>query len=319
LKDLGDNQIKSLLLGPVDSSVDVEVLTPEGKIKTTTLLRVPEIKKSLWERKDIIADNYDRRWDRNCNGAFVEDSLDIEARASQNLVMRSAQEWPESGSQHISTAAFTAAITNYQLGNIDDGDFYLELCEKKYEPGKKWRIAQNMQAGKSITTLASVGRLQDAKKLLDMLIEGDGLQQFSYDDAFKALAFAQLKDDKSAAFATLEKFAGLGKGRSTATHWVAEVYQQGGELKKAQEVYSKLIAANFPSDLRWENLQTLSANLYQSAFLQNELGDQSSATASLQQAIDRLKALAATLPDAHVCSQFTDCVIWQCRQRKTKC
>jgi tetratricopeptide (TPR) repeat protein len=291
LKDLSDKQIKDLLAGPIDSSVEIEVLTDDGKIKNTSVARIAATKKPLWERRDINAENYDRRSDQNWNGAFVEDSLDIEARASQNLVMRAAQEWPEPITQQISMAAFSAALTNYEVGNLDDGDYYLALSEKTYEPGKNWRLNPNRQAGKSIETLVSVGKLQDAKKMLDMLVEGGGLQPFSLDDGFKALATAQIKQDKAAAFATLNKLAAMNKGPNQARLWVAEIYQQGGELKKAGEIYSKL---NLPMpanqiDKRWGALQSSGANALRSAFLQNDQGDKSAASASLQQAIDGLK------------------------------
>jgi tetratricopeptide (TPR) repeat protein len=294
LKDLGEKQIKELLYGPVGSSVILEIMMSDGKIRTAKLEREVVSKQSLWKRDLSHYQNYDNRSDRNWNGAFVEDSLDIEARATQNLVLRTAMEWPEQKSDPVGTAAFPAAMTNYEVGNLDDGDAYLDLCEKLYKPGEKWFLRQNRQPSKSIKILVSVGRLNDAQHLLDRLVAGGGLQPFFYYDAFKTLALAQLKTDTAAALATVEKFRVLTNGRGpmyAGRNWVAEVYRQVGEYKKAQEIYAGLIASTNLTNSEWENLETFAGYLFEQASLQSLQGEKAVAAASLEKAIEKLNSL----------------------------
>ena len=113
-------QLKSLLLGPVGSSLEIEVLLPDGKVKAVNLLREAITNKPYMERQARLGENYDKRSGQNNNAAFVEDSLDIETRATQNLIMRAAYEWPEAERHFLSLPAFSAAIENYEVNADSD-------------------------------------------------------------------------------------------------------------------------------------------------------------------------------------------------------
>jgi hypothetical protein len=293
LSNLTYSQVSALLYGPVGSAVDFEVLMPDGKVKTINLIREAVKSAPVWERHGIGYENFDRRSGGNWNGAFVEDSLDIIARATQNLVLRQAREWPVDDPLPVSTASVCAALINYDVGNIATGDEYLRLAESSYKPGSRFRLGQNRQVTKSITTLISVGRINYAERLLKMLSEAGSMQPFGDYDAFKILAQAQLKTDKSAALVTVEKYKTSGT-RSALRNvpnekWMAQIYLNAGESDKAKEIYVELISKAIPSDDNWANLEEFAANSLQYASLQYAQADGTGAIASLEKAENRLK------------------------------
>jgi tetratricopeptide (TPR) repeat protein len=297
-KDLSkftESQVKDLLYGPVGSTLEVEFMSPDGKTKTETLRREPVINKPLVERNGLLYLNYDNRNGQNVNSSFVADSLDIEGRATQNLLIQALKEWPEGArADNLSPAMFSTAIINYEAGDIADGDKYLDLSEKEYVTAQRWFPFQNRQLGKALKVLISVGRMDDAQKVVDMVVDGGTLQIFTADDLFKTLAEAQLKDDKKAAVATVEKFLRVIKTNpgvaAYGRTWVADVFEQAGEYKRAEEIYSEFVRTFQASDKRWENLERLASYVFKRSSLQNRLGDKTGAIAGLQDIIEKIKA-----------------------------
>lgn len=116
-------------------------MLPDGRVKTNSLSRRAVKNEALWkcDALGITYNNYDDRNDRNWNGAFVEDSLDIEARASQNLIKRAAREYDSEPTNAIRTASLPAALTNYEVGKIDSGDADLDTCLRTYQAKKVMR------------------------------------------------------------------------------------------------------------------------------------------------------------------------------------
>ncbi|HEY9714555.1 MAG TPA: hypothetical protein V6C72_13900, partial [Chroococcales cyanobacterium] len=217
----------------------MEVILRNGKIRDVTTVRQSVINKALWERNTLNYTNYDERSARNWNAGFVEDSLDLEARATQNLLIRAAREWPEQNRHTIGWPAFWAAITNYEVGNLDDGDDYLALGLKECQPGQR---RGGKRLDRAIETLISVGRINEAAKALDLAVANGSLQIFSADGLFKPLAIAQLKNNKAEAVSTLDKFIALVKKTPNIgvgdRKWAADLYEKAGEYNKAEEVYS---------------------------------------------------------------------------------
>jgi hypothetical protein len=88
LKNLNARQIDALTWGEVGSSMLLTYIQHDGKVKTISLVREAVAEKLPNPRNEINTSYYDNRSCDNWNQEFVEKSLDIEARATQNLVLR---------------------------------------------------------------------------------------------------------------------------------------------------------------------------------------------------------------------------------------
>jgi tetratricopeptide (TPR) repeat protein len=294
LSKLTESQVKDLLYGPVGSTLELEIISPDGKTKTEVLTREPAANKPMWEHNGLLYSNYDNRNGHNFNGAFVEDSLDIEARATQNLLIQNLKDWPAAARPGaLSPLMFSSAIIDYELGDIADGDKNVDLSEQEYVAGKRWVPFQTKQIGKALKVLISVGRMNDARKIANRVIEGGTLQVFGADDPLKTLALAEIKTDKKAALATVERYIDVSKMSQGywlyERSWVTDILEQAGEYRKAEELYDKGIRAFPLHDKRWENLQILAAFIFKRSSLQCKLGDSKAAEAGLQDVIEKIK------------------------------
>ncbi|MBX9951600.1 MAG: hypothetical protein K2Y39_20685 [Candidatus Obscuribacterales bacterium] len=294
LSALSEKEISALLYGPVGSTVEIEALLSDGKLKTADLGREAVTKGPLWEHNTIAYSFYDNRSFENWNGAFVSDSLDIEARASQNLILRYANEWPESGRKPLSEALLCAALTNYEVGNLDAGDEYLILSEKEFVPGSRWHLGQNRQLCKAVKLLTSLGRCTDAGKIIDMESAGGTLSEFSADEAFKELVVAQLRENKLEAVATADKFPLVMKkfpsSGSLDRKWVGDVYAKCGEFKKALNSYDQVVRGYPDWDDQWQNVVSLAATVLSRAHVQDKLGRRDAAKTAIEQMIRKFEA-----------------------------
>jgi tetratricopeptide (TPR) repeat protein len=295
LSKLKESELKDLLYGPVGSTLELEIISPDGKTKTEILTREPATNKPMWEHNGLLFSNYDNRNGHNFNGAFVEDSLDVEARATQNLLIQNLKDWPEAARPYaMSPLMFSSAIIDYESGDIADGDYNLDLSDLEYIAGKRWLPFQTRQMGKALKVLISVGKMNDARKVVNRVIDGDTLQVFSADDLFKPLALTEIKTDKKAAVATVERYLDVSKMRpGYSLHdqsWVTYTLEQAGEYKKAEELYDKSIRAVAVNDKRWEMLHILAAFVFERSVLQCKLGDSKAAEVGLQNIIEQIKS-----------------------------
>lgn len=294
LSKLKESEVKDLLYGPVGSTLELEIISPDGKTKTQVLTREPVTHKPVWDHNGLQYSNYDNRNGRNFNSAFVEDSLDIEARATQNLLIQNLKDWPEAARPDaLSPLMFSSAVIDYELGDIADGDYNLDLSDQQYVAGKRWLPFQTRQMGKALKVLISVGRMNDARKVVNRVIDGGTLRVFSADDLLKPLALAEFKTDKKAAVAAVERYLNVSKmspGYALYDRsWVTDILEQAGEYNKAEELYDKSIRAFPVNDTGWESLHILAAFSFKRSFIQCMLGDSKVAEVGLQDIIEKIK------------------------------
>ncbi|MDR3615996.1 MAG: hypothetical protein P4L53_20735 [Candidatus Obscuribacterales bacterium] len=295
LKNLSAKQIDALTWGEVGSSMQLTYIQHDGKVKTINLVRQAVAEKRLNQCNEI--NTYDRD-NRSCdlNQGFVEKSLDIEARATQNLILREAGEWPDDTSESLASAAICAALTNYEIGNIASGDRFLELFEHRHQRGKKIRLLQNRLVVDAVKTLISVGKIDDARLLLTLLAEGKGMSVVDEIGSFRTLAQAEAKIDVAKALDVISSYGDFlkytrgGNGESNES-WVAQIYMQAGAFQKAQKIYEWQIAGQQPKhndEIDWQSAQSLALKFYKLAQMQYLSGDKAGALLSLQQATEKL-------------------------------
>jgi hypothetical protein len=293
IRNFSREQIEHLLRGPIGSTIEIEFMLPDGRVKTNSLSRRAFKNEALWkcDALGITYNNYDDRNDRNWNGAFVEDSLDIEARASQNLIKRAAREYDSEPTNAIGTASLPAALTNYEVGKIDSGDADLDTCLKTYQAALGWRLTQNRQLDKSVRTLMSVHKEKEAARLLKIAREAGNNNEL--ESAYEQLALCQLKTDKTAALATLEQFERevIGGRYSNENPTMALIYEQAGDYKKSAEIYARIIKKTGQWSIQWTGAAQIARYKMHLAYAQNKTGERDSAIATIKDAIDKMNTL----------------------------
>jgi tetratricopeptide (TPR) repeat protein len=294
LKDLSFSEVQSMLY---KQSIELEFMTRDGGrhpfgYKQGNLGDF--ILKGGRPLNNFAFDNRDGNLWLEQYGVF---NADIAERAAQNISLREAQSFPDDDPLPLSTAAMSAALSNYNLGNIADGDKYFALSTSSFKSGRGWRLCQRHFPTESVQALISFGRTKEAEQLLSMLREGKVLEPYGDSDAYKRLVYAQLKQDKNEALASVEKYRDDRKNsafcRRHSERWLAQVYEIAGKTEKAKEVYSELIDRATPSSGDWVTVQEMAADYFRLAELQFADGDKTGAIVSLERAAAKIKGTVA--------------------------
>lgn len=235
LTNLNQSEIESLLDGPLDSEVEISVLTYDGQLETERVKRTRPLRSSMWDRRKLLFSNYDARSARNWNSSFVEDSLDLEALATQGLVIREAAESLPPSKQSISIVAFASAITNYQLGNLQQGDLDLQKSFQNYQQNQRWLTSQNIQPIQAINLLIGLNRDDFCSKVLEMMRDS---RSFQLKDCYGQVALTLVSSHPSAAFELTQNCAAQWQGNETPL-WVPYIYRKTGDLAKAKALIAK--------------------------------------------------------------------------------
>lgn len=291
LSKLDEDAIKRLLLGPIGTSIDVTILTNKGSAKIYKVERESINRKPLWERDIQNLSSLDNR-NPNCwNDSCAEDSLDIEARAGQTIILHNADELSEVSRNSKCAIFLCAALTNYQVGNLRDGDKYLRQGLQEYDPSEDFRLGQNWDLRKAVSLLIKVNRLHEATRLCEMeLHKNDPASSLA---AFKELVFYQFKCDKDAGLALLEKIYTTEKTPGLGIYnrkWICEVFAKAGEYEKALAACEKDYKLQYVQASNWETAQQLGALVLARAYAQHKLMQNAEAIKDLDAVIKKFES-----------------------------
>lgn len=286
VSNLSEKEIRDLFLGPIGSSIDVSVLVHTGRIKTYKIEREPINRKPMWERKIQYLEVLDSRSPDHWNSGYAEDSMDIDARAAQNMILRHADEITEVSKNSRSASYCCAALTNYEVGNLRDGDILISQGLKEFVPNEYFRLGQNWNVRKAISLLLLVDRKEEAQRLCEMETRKNDFGNVAA--AFKELIFSELQNDKAAAVARLDKYVTQENNWGPVRYdrkWIGDVYLKAGESKKALEVYDDSFRLQNGQAANWETVQLLGGVVLTRSFLQSKMGDNASAVQGLEEVI----------------------------------
>jgi hypothetical protein len=300
LRGLGLEQIKALLRGPVGTTASLDFLDEDGQIKTVSARREAKVA-GVDNRVNILlqaSDSLDRGDPRIANIDFLKDKLDICARAGQNLLVQETEEWPSPKGNLVATAALSAALTNYETGNLPQGDHFMDQLEKAYVPNEPLVCPPERLSTEIIRILLAVGRLEDAEKLAHRLFENrhsGAVLDLDQIACFKTLAESQGRTDKEKALKTASLIEELEKNgmRQEDIEWLADFNLRQGNLAQSGALYQTASAtrAHSVTTGRWQTLQPLVMDLYRSALLDLESGDKEEASKVLKTAIEKYKTI----------------------------
>lgn len=286
LSKLNGKEISELFLGPIGSTIDVSVLNRTGgRVKTYKVEREPINPNPMWERRIENLEFLDWRSPDHWNSGFAEDSLDILARDSQDLILRRADEMFQISKNSRSANFCCAALTNYQVGNLRDGDILLAQGLKEFEPKEDFRLGQNWNLRKAVSLLIMVNRENEAMQLCDMEYQGN--RSTNVIDASRELILNKLQYDKGAAIALLDKYVEQ-EGRRTNNYcqkWVGDIYLSAGENRKALEVYERVVGQQKHFGTNWEMVQLMGATMLPLSVVRNNLGEKAAAIGGLEEII----------------------------------
>lgn len=286
-------EIDRLLYGPPGSTVELEVVLPDGQCKTIATTRQTLLKQRRFiqvdERTlDLVTSQLDQADCRNWNSALVQSNLDIPARAIQALVVRSSQRAPVPKGNMISIAALCAALTNYEVGNIKGGDYYISQFSKELDPSQRMLLNQNRNIGDAVNVLLSVGREKEANQILNVIHKQNGNDKFRRINDEAAILKAFVAHGVTPEIQSSSNIFNETKilWHSVDLNYLADFQRKSGHDLEALELYQKGLQQLAPNQLDAEHFlfnHLRSYALFRSSEIQGKLGKQDMAIKSLDQ------------------------------------
>lgn len=295
LRNLTEKEIESLIKSHAGSAMHVSVLSRTGKEKAYSLKCEPANLGPMWERKLQHLVTMDSRSDSHWNSGYTEDSMDIEARSAQNLILRIADEKSEVSANSLASALICASLTNYQLGNLPTGDSYLKQGLKVIDPTQNFRLGQNWHIRKATTLLLEMDKSEEAMQLLEN--EARSNKSMMTVEGYKEWILTKIQNDRQEAIKRLDTIISNQRSQGSGQNcfkWMGDVYMSVGDYKKALDVYNKCYnTANFQT-LSWEPIQLLSQIALPLALAQCKTGDRDGAINNLDSIIKRFERVVPT-------------------------
>ena len=286
LTGLTDDAIDFLLIGDEGSTKKITLIGPNNKLITHEMLCKPMLAKGAWDHRFDLLKSLDRR-QLPSNTAFVGDSLDLHARASQSIHDAHASESGYESSEQHSSTAYTRALTCYEVGDMPGGDRALAVSNETYVPGQSWwlHLYRAHDLSFAMHTLIAVDRAEAAAAFLERLCKIGGAQGASNNGAQTLALYYLAHGDAERAVAVLTPVTK--RPLAFSVPWPVEILLRLGQYGEVQKYYGEILDEMLQEkDRTWQNSLILRHALVQMAEAQFGQNQKDAAKKSLRQAVE---------------------------------
>ncbi|HEY9679303.1 MAG TPA: hypothetical protein V6C76_14950 [Drouetiella sp.] len=163
-----------------------------------------------------------------------------QVRSTSELMLRRANEFGTPEPADLCIASYNGAMMNYRMGRFDQGDMYLQNCFDIFKASSAWQTPINLREGMDVDFLCSIGKVDQAKRLLEIAVANRRSWNSLEPDVFGKVALLELPNNPAAAVEIATKYSESVIGKNWGPrYWQLYVYQRAHDKNKAASISDK--------------------------------------------------------------------------------